>query len=225
MPNDQVDSLQGDVDPPVLRKITDTNNDNEVRDSIPPFKRRKTLDFQDVSAEEVYESDNSQRSSSKSRRNRGRPKSRTNSDPKPQTMSEWGFDLWNVNLQIKSVTKERFILFLRSLRRENNNIKCKYVNVGQQIFMTTKTPEDIKSILVEVRSSIPSSNTSLVTKYAFLLNQVKSFLELEQDNFPKIQAQLDDNYRSMEWQSFCRLNKIPVADQDSYKTHFFNIKW
>ncbi|OXA48501.1 LINE-1 reverse transcriptase [Folsomia candida] len=147
VPNDQVDSLQGDVDPPVLRKITDTNNDNEVRDSIPPFKRRKTLDFQDVSAEEVYESDNSQRSSSKSRRNRGRPKSRTNSDPKPQTMSEWGFDL------------------------ENNNIKCKYVNVGQQIFMTTKTPEDIKSILVEVRSSIPSSNTSLVTKYAFLLNQ------------------------------------------------------
>ncbi|OXA38245.1 LINE-1 reverse transcriptase [Folsomia candida] len=87
--------LRGDVDPPVLRKITDTNNDNEVMDSIPPFKRPKTLDFQDVSAEEVYESDNSQRSSSKSRRNRGRPKSRTNSDPKPQTMSEWGFDLWN----------------------------------------------------------------------------------------------------------------------------------
>ncbi|OXA44155.1 hypothetical protein Fcan01_21117 [Folsomia candida] len=136
LPSNQVDSLHGNVDPIVLPIFA---NPQKVTNSTPSFKRRKTIDFQDIGDEEVSESDTSQRSSSQSRRRtRAQVKSRT-SDPKPQTISEWGFEKWkDVNLEMKSVTKDRFILFLRSLRRENNNIKCKYVNLGQEIFMTTR---------------------------------------------------------------------------------------
>lgn len=91
--------------------------------------------------------------------------------------------------------------------------------------MTTKVPKDIETMLVEVHSSIPSSNKSLVTKYASLLSQIREFLESDPAEFKKCQALLDNNYRQMEWQSYCRLNSIPLADQDGFKAFFFNIKW
>ncbi|OXA42067.1 hypothetical protein Fcan01_23265 [Folsomia candida] len=205
----------------IVSRKNDAPVDIGVRTSTSSFKRPRVNDSQESSVDEVFESDgdSSQRSSSQSsnKKAKGRPK----------TISDWGYDKWNsVNLEIKSVTKDRFILFLRSLRREdNNNIESKYINLGQEIFMTTKVPKDIETMLVEVHSSIPSSNKCLVTKYASLLSQIREFLESDPAEFKKCQALLDNNYRQTEWQSYCRLNSIPLADQDGFKAFFFNIKW
>jgi hypothetical protein len=138
----------------------------------------------------------------------------------------WGFDSWKkCNLEVKSITKDKLHIFLRSLRKDNSNVHFKFNNFNQNAFLVSNSIEDLQSMLIEVNASLPSGNDALKSKFKVLLEQVKDLLDLELSERKEICDKLDNNYRSMEWTSFCRLNGVPLLEQDKYKSFFFEIKW
>ena len=205
--------------------IGSTNKRRRVEDTVEDESDAFTSDFEvsEVNTSGTQESQTLPKPKKNNRKNvsavGAKPSSQAPKDP-------WGHERWkDVNIEVKSVTRERLYIFLRSLRKDNNNLNYPYSNLAQNLFLTSKNIEDVHSLFVEVHSLLPSSMTVVRQRYSSLIKQVGEVVDLDQDDKDKIIAQLDPNYRTFEWQGFCKQNNISSFECENFKKFFFNIKW